>query len=803
MGSILIATGKGKKKATELIIEAEEIVQVRVYDRGKHGLGFNGLYALLRAILKAKNHTWPENKLSAQVILKMKALNNDTPGCHPISLSATDVKNLLFSSTVWSKVQKEKIKKYQAEKLKEFKKANRDLKDEAPFNKIFNKHLNVDGKLVGWLNNEENEVVGQCTGQSRKFPCNDIIAPAVNAPYMVLIPNMILKAYKDGAVVANTRTIMDEEYAAYYEIGDNGWLAMGFDCGFTSGRMNEVRLTEDFTGEWIDVWVYPNDLPFDHSVALPPDAALYPVYEVKTSGGNLKLEKVADGLGTDRRYTCVDNSASGGFNQLKPKRINYSDIIFTGTASPRSNSLTADLVAAHDLQDGDFVCSDRIPPKWMYVGAVVGSGSTPVLRSRPGPHLGFIEKGKYHHLLIVDAITVAAGNAGPEVNQIGVTMLNRVKLKKGYYMILIDDSASISGKKTKYIEEVKKQVDKWMNDEEVEEKYIGFRLIRWNDDTPPDELMEKGPGTTKQIKISEYRNMAQKKPRHDFTVRIHIKNINDGFSDTKKKIDAKFLTTDGKWLIPEQWKDDTKTEKIKISKAKRDKFIKDMLTKELRMVNTKKSSLYTPFVECLDDLIDQDIIRDLTKEPGYDRYPVKIAILSDGQPDPLYQVSTKTDAKNINKPYDSTKWLFRKTASYILATNLEVIGPSGKAPEDREIDDIIAEKPKDFLMDSPGIKQYTVEGKLKLLSEISINSAINLITKTKTIGSGATKEVFWVNRIYKSPRMVEYVNLVELDATDSITNQNTVIHHGLVPHTDCDRGLNTTIRIGPCCEPGF
>ncbi len=91
----------------------------------------------------------------------------------------------------------------------------------------------------------------------------------------------------------------------------------------------------------------------------------------------------------------------------------------------------------------------------------------------------------------------------------------------------------------------------------------------------------------------------------------------------------------------------------------------------------------------------------MTKNTTIDQYPVKVEILSDGQPDPLYQISTKTTNKNILKLYDQSHWLFKKTMSYILASD----------PDGKTFDSVVGESPDESKMDSGTSKNYNVESR--------------------------------------------------------------------------------------------
>lgn len=795
---ILVHLEKGKEKKAEFTLVDDKIELIRVYDRGKDALGFNGLYAWLYEQIKLSKSLVGNDNIN-EIIKRMKWLNSTYPGCHPISLSINDLKNLLpnYDPTIKFKPVLKELVNY---KLMDLELDEDDLKDDPKYQKLFNGHLKDDGKLKGWLNEKKYELKVQCRGQSRKFPCKSIYDEATRAPYNVLMPSMIERAY-NGGVVANTRTLMDAETdnvnnidGTTYSLGDYGWVVMGFDCGFNSNRMNEIRMTEDQTGEWVDIWVYRNKLPFDHMVDIPRDANLFPVYQVTrtvTPAVGYKLKKVAGRLGGGRRFTCRDNKPTGGKNQLIPKRRDWTKFTFSATDDERKESNQIDDVTRTtlELEEGDFVCTDAIPMDWLFVGTVVGSGNNPELKSRPGPHLGNLPKGKYHHLLIVDAMSYGTGAGGPEIVQLGVTMLDNVNFKDGgYYMLIIDDSASLDGGKTKYIEEANKQVLKWMETDKVEKKFLGIRLIRWKTYDKDGNLIVTPPAwataTSTLTYVEKYKLEAVKTPREEFTYRIPLKKSNstlpsNKFADT-------YFTTDGLWV------------KIKLSdKVRIKKFITSLLTQELRMTNVKinASCGYTPLVESLDDLIDIDIKKDLVKDTTVNRYPVKVAVLSDGQPDPLYQISTQDASKtNIYKKYNNTDSVYKTIMSYILATN----------PEGKNFNDIVAKPPTLSLLDSSLSKQYTVEGKLKILSEITINSVVNLLSKVKRIDlEGGGKEILWTTRIYKSPRMEGYINLIDIDSEDAKINQNTILDHSRLPHTDCNRGVDTTVRIGPCCKSGL
>lgn len=801
--NILVALEKGKKKKAELTIVDDEIEMIRVYDRGRDALGFNGLYALLWAILKMKKPNWTETKLEAEVVLQMKWLNINVEGCHPVSLSNTDIKNTLYQLDAID-FGDDKFKKHRDDKLKQFKTANRDLKDEGNFYEIFDRYLTADGKLTGWLNKKGNEV-GQCIGRSRTYPCKVSLAQTPGTPgtrFTIQIPDMVVRAYQK-AVATDTRTVIDQETKVIYSLEDFGWMIMGFDCGFMQGGMNQIRLVEGGSqGEWVDIWIYPNQLPFDHRVNIPEDKHLFPVYMVISLTSEPQYRKIA-GLGD--RFVSRDFSATSGFNQLKPKRILYNG---TG-AQPKPESVQDhnDFDQAlidngfdpqFNLQAGDLVCTQDVPKGWLFVGSAEGSGNKN--QSILGPHLGNLPRSKFHHMMIVDSRSRVLDEGGPEIHQIGVTMLDRTALEKGYYMLIIDDSASVKGAKAKYINEAIKQIDKWMLEEEVVEKYIGIRLIRWKKDIAPTDWASKvsiGTSTNKKdylaIKDVVYEAQAKTVGREEFTYRINIKSHNEGLPESIK-IGEEFL--DEKWLMVERWTGtgDGKV-KIKMTKASRDNFVRNLLEKKLRMKVTEKSSQRTPLVECLDDLIDKDIKSIPIEEKKNNKFPVKVAILSDGQPDPLYQHSNKPTEKhkNIKKPYDKSNWLFRETMSYILATD-----PTGKS-----FDEIITESPTGSLMDNGSDKKYTLEGKLHEISRLTVIPKVRLISNTEIVVTGAKTEEFWINRIYHSPRMDKFVDVVAIDMDDDLTNQNTILDHSRLPHIDCNRGSNTTIRIGPCCEPGF
>ncbi|MEP3386724.1 MAG: hypothetical protein ABJO02_00965, partial [Reichenbachiella sp.] len=528
----------------------------------------------------------------------------------------------------------------------------------------------------------------------------------------------------------------------HWAIGPRGWVIVGFGNGFIPKVENEIRFTEIYTGEWVDIWV-AKELPNIENSGL--FGAVYrgakePV-RIKTNAPIRSVVQTCIANGTTR-YIAQPRDT---FTELHP----YRKIRVDGTFKyVDENGVQSDL---NDLPNGALICDGGIPQGWKYIGSLKGSGgffgdaARPV-RTVPGPHLGFlkdIDPQRHHYILFTDSTWIPGTQGpttpqGPGLVQVGVAQTDVINLTNHFHLLVIDDSASVTGKKSDFLNELLSKVQDWARGPSTK-KYLGIRLIKWRNGVT--NVRKNRTTIDGQVTIDRA-NYALKFGGANWTTRPN-------WDELTVRLDLNSFPGDKPF--GNQW--------VEFSEAQMNTFgprLRTFLNASLGL-----DSDDTPFVETLDDILFKDMeeLRPqiLTLDAGRRRVPLEILVVSDGIPDPLQQFNSPSVLCNPTS-----------TSSNNLRTFLVTPGVS----------------PKAYRIDT-----YDVESKMKYISENIVQSYVKIISNLRC--SGVPRS--WVQDFYQSPPMNEFVRyeMRPDDNANPLVILDSFIDNRLIPHTDSTHVDNT------------
>jgi hypothetical protein len=520
----------------------------------------------------------------------------------------------------------------------------------------------------------------------------------------------------------------------HWAIGPRGWIIVGFGNGFIPSNVNEIRFTEIQLEEWVDIWV-AKGLPKidDHKhIGAVHRGAKEPVRIKTLNTPRANLLSIARQCENNNQVRYIAQPRDT-FTELHPYREVLRDGVYKYLDTDERESNLA------DLPEGALICDGGIPKGWVYIGSLKGSGGVfnpgpneRRVRTVPGPHLGFlkeIDPQRHHYILITDS-TPRISVEGPGLIQIGIAQTDRRNLDHHFHLLIIDDSASVTGRKVDFLRELLTKVQRWAEGPSTN-KYLGIRLIKWQNGVTNARKCRTTVGGIPTISATTYAskfggtNWTSRPNWDELTVRLTM----DSLPGDKPfgNLWVKFST--------DNW-------------AAFESQLRNFLDRSLNLNNDE-----TPFVETLDDVLFRDMEelrpRMMMVEDQL-KVPLEILIVSDGIPDPFQQFNTLADLCT------QTSTSSGQLMPYLAA--------SGAVPRNYSIN------------------TYNVESKMKFIGENTVQSHVKIISNLRCAGQRTN----WIQQFYQSPPMADFVRyeLRPEDGNEPIVIRRSAIDERKIAHTD-------------------